>query len=404
MFTDLNHALEVLMARRRSLHPQLLKFRKLIEDLDFPGDALQSIHIAGTNGKGSTTNFIRSICQAQGYKVGTFTSPHLVRHHDRFRVNDIDISDEKLLELINRSYPYWDEYDITMFEIDMLIATWFFLDEKVDVAIFEVGMGGRKDATNVLRAPLAQIITNISLDHMAQLGDTVEEIGTEKAGIIKETGLVLTGELRPTVLEIFKEKANRPIYELQEIVDQGIRTFKYRDSVIKLQSYAKYQYRNAALAFETCYQLNEHNLLKFDLDNIVKGLENTIWKGRFEVVSEKPLTIIDGAHNQDGIQKLIDSLSDFPRPINIVFSALKDKETDSMIHQLMTIADKLIVTTFDFYRAQSMENLRIDESIVGFEDYKEAIQYAQSITTEGTLVITGSLYFISEVRHDFSVE
>lgn len=403
MFTDINHALDVLFNRRRSFHPQLFKFKKLIEDLGNPQHQLRSIHIAGTNGKGSTTNFIRSIAQQQGYKVGTFTSPHLVRHHDRFRINDVDISDEKLLELINRSYPYWDEYGVTMFEIDMLIAVWYFIDEQVDLAIFEVGMGGRKDATNVV-VPLASLITNISMDHMAQLGNTLEAIATEKAGIIKETGLVLTGEQRPQLLEIFKKKAQREVYQLMEISSDQARVFGYRGQTVQLQSYAKYQFRNAALAFETCYQLNKQNILKFSTENIVKGLESTLWKGRFEVVSDRPLTIIDGAHNEDGIKVLIESIRTLPKPLIVLFAALKDKETESMTRKLQEVADQLIVSEFDFYRAQSAQNLKINNQIMAIEDFKEAIKTGQQLAENGTLIITGSLYFISEVRHEFSVD
>lgn len=404
MFTDINAALEVLMARRRSLHPQLHKFKKLIEDLGNPQDELKSIHIAGTNGKGSTTNFIRSICQQQGYKVGTFTSPFLVHHHDRFRISDVDINDEKLLELINRSYPYWDEYDITMFEIDMLIAIWYFLDEKVDVAIFEVGMGGRKDATNVLSAPLASVITNISLDHMDQLGDTKEKIAVEKAGIIKETGLVITGETTPSVLDVFKEKANRKIIELQPIQNPINRVLLYRETEIHLKSYAKYQLRNAALAYEVCYQLDKHKILPFDEENIVGGLEDTLWKGRFEVVSSEPLIIIDGAHNEDGVRVLVESIVDLPKPLVVVFAALRDKDTTKMLEQLEKVSDQLIVTTFDFYRAQTAEKLKIKENIISFEDYTEAINKGKELSKDGTLVITGSLYFISEVRHGFNLD
>lgn len=401
MFTHLESALEALMSRRRMFHPQLQKFQKLINDLGHPQDQLKSIHIAGTNGKGSTTNFIRSIAQAQGYKVGTFTSPHLVRHHDRFRINDVDISDEDLLNLINRSVPYWDEYDITMFEIDMLIAVWYFIDQKVDLAIFEVGMGGRKDATNVLNHPLASVITNISLDHMESLGYTVELIGAEKAGIIKPSGLVITGETRPSVLSVFKEKAQRELYCVQHIESFSPRTLLYRQSEIHLQSYAKYQLKNAALAYEVCYQLDNHMLMTFDVENIIAGLENTIWKGRFEVVSENPLIILDGAHNEDGVHNLVESILDLPHPRVIVFAALKDKDTTNMIHQLIEVCDQLIVTSFDFYRVQSAENLKLNDSILAFDDYKEAIEKGKELSQGGSLIITGSLYFISEVYHGY---
>lgn len=403
MFSDINQALEVLMDRRRSLHPQLFKFKKAMEALGNPQHQLKSIHIAGTNGKGSTTNFIRSIAQAQGYKVGTFTSPHLVKHHDRFRINDQDISDDKLLELINRSYPLWDKYDITMFEIDMLIATWFFIDEKVDLAIFEVGMGGRKDATNIIY-PIASVITNISLDHTEQLGDTVEKIAIEKAGIIKETGLVITGEQKQSVIDIFKNKAQREVITIPKIDSVNPRELVYRNSVVHIQSYAKYQLQNATLAYEVCYQLDKQGIMTFDLENIIAGLENTQWKGRFEIVSQNPLTILDGAHNEDGIKKLVESIADLKRPIVTVFAALKDKDTRHMVEQLNKASDQLIVTEFNFYRAQKAENLQFESDIIVVEDFKEAILLGQQLAKESTLVITGSLYFISEVRDGYNLD
>lgn len=404
MFNDVNQALEVLMARRRSLHPQLFQFKKCIEDLGNPQDELVTLHVAGTNGKGSTTNFLRSICQEQGYKVGTFTSPHLIHHHDRFRINDQDISDEKLLELINRSYPLWDKYDLTMFEIDTLIAIWYFIDEEVDVAIFEVGMGGRKDSTNVVK-PLASIITNISMDHMKQLGDTLEKIAGEKAGIIKETGLVITADDRPNIQQIFKDKAQREIYTLEPIKEIDTRIFEYRNEIVKIQSFARYQEKNAALAFEVCYQLNKHNLLKFSVKSILRGLYMTEWKGRFQRIDSDPLTIIDGAHNQDGIRNLVESFDQLPQPVVVVFAALKDKETDKMVNQLYENCKYLILTEFDFYRAQKAELLKTQPDQIVIDNFKVAINKGKELVNhKGSLVITGSLYFISEVYKYYGLD
>ena len=162
--------------KRRHHHSGLELFKKAMSELHDPQDQLQSIHVGGTNGKGSTVNYLRSILQRAGYKVGTFTSPYLISHHDRIRINDLSISDEKLLFYINETEPLWTKYELSMFEIDMLIASLYFRDEKVDVAIFEVGMGGRLDATNVLRKPLVSVITNIGMDHMMYLGDTYETV------------------------------------------------------------------------------------------------------------------------------------------------------------------------------------------------------------------------------------
>lgn len=265
-FNDINHALEVLMNRYQIVSEYKLEnIQNLAATLNNPQNQLKTIHIGGTNGKGSTTDYLRSILQTQGYKVATFTSPHLISHHDRFRINNQSISDEDLLRHINLTTPYWDEYSLSMFEIDVFIAINYFLEQKVDIAIFEVGLGGRLDATNII-SPIVSAITNISYDHMKILGDTLEEIAHEKAGIIKEEGLVITGEQRPQLNEIFKNKAQREITITPAITDYQLNsdniTYHYRDQEIHLQTLALYQIKNSQLAFEIAYQLNQHQLLE----------------------------------------------------------------------------------------------------------------------------------------------
>ena len=160
-------------------------FKQYMASLGNPQNRLRSIHVAGTNGKGSTTNDIRSILQAAGYKVGSFTSPFMITHLDRIRINDQDIREDAFLEITNRFYDSWMEWDLSMFEIDMCIAVFYYLEEQADFCVFETGLGGRKDATNILQ-PLVSVITNIGMDHMEFLGDTLEKIAGEKAGIVKE--------------------------------------------------------------------------------------------------------------------------------------------------------------------------------------------------------------------------
>ena len=152
MFIDSLEAIQAIESKRNN-HSDLNKFKEIMNELNNPQDSIKSIHIAGTNGKGSTTDFIRSILQSAGYKVGTFTSPYLISHHDRIRINNVNIDDQRLLDYINQTKVYWDTYDLNMFDIDMMIASLYFKDENVDFAIFEVGMGGRIDATNVLNHP-----------------------------------------------------------------------------------------------------------------------------------------------------------------------------------------------------------------------------------------------------------
>lgn len=185
MVLNSKEAIQYIEARRHH-HSGLDKFKEAMNELNNPQDELKSIHIGGTNGKGSSVDYLRSILNEAGYKIGTFTSPYLVSHHDRIRIDNHPISDERLFAYIKVCEKYFEQYDLSMFEIDMMIACLYFKDENVDFAIFEVGMGGRLDATNILTKPLVCGITNIGRDHMAFLGDTDEKIAIEKAGIIKE--------------------------------------------------------------------------------------------------------------------------------------------------------------------------------------------------------------------------
>lgn len=404
VFLTLDKALSVLTKRTSSSFFELKRFHECIKDLGNPQHQLKCIHVAGTNGKGSTSNFLTYSLIEEGYKVGCFTSPHLISHNDRFTVNHLPISDEQLLQYINQSYPLWDEYYLSMFEIDTLIAIWYFLDQGVDWAVFEVGLGGRLDATNIVYGQ-ACVITSIGFDHMDLLGDTLGKIAYEKAGIIKPGSIVLTAETNQEPKEVIESVAKsfqNPLYiveapSLYQINKQGL-MFHYHNHSIQLSTHAYYQISNASLAFETLIQLKEHGKLDISVSSILKGLKKAHWAGRFEKMSEHPRIYIDGAHNEHGVKALVSSLKGLPKPWIIVFAALKDKETDKMVTMLYDVADQMIVTEFPFYRAQRAKQLAIYDSIIVIEDMVEAINVAKSQVNEGTIIITGSLYFISDVR------
>ncbi len=403
-FNNIQNALEVLMERNQFITEYKFEnIRNLANRLNNPQDQLTIIHIGGTNGKGSTTDYLRSILQTQGYKVATFTSPHLISHHDRFKINNIPISDEDLLRHINLTTPYWEEFSLSMFEIDVFIAVNYFIEQEVDLAIFEVGLGGRIDATNIVN-PICSVITNIGYDHMQILGNTLAEIAHEKAGIIKETGLVLTGEKNPVLLQIFKDKAQREVIMPEPVKHYQIYgnsiVYTYRDQQVEIPTVALYQIDNSKLAYETAYQLNEHQLVKISQESILTGLKNTFWQGRFEKMSETPPIFIDGAHNEAGIDELAKTLSYFYQPITIVFSALEDKNYDKMLKKLELVTNDIIVTEFTFKRASTTENLAKNHKVQSIKDYKEAIEQGinHAKAGGGILVITGSLYFISDVR------
>ena len=399
-FNDIQSFIDYTTNRMNKGRFSLDHFKALLESLGNPQHQLKTVHIAGTNGKGSTTNYLRAILQASGLRVGTFTSPHLEVHNDRIRINDVYISDEQLLYYGNRFAELIEENNLSMFEIDTLIAIHFFLDKNVDIALFEVGLGGRLDATNVI-IPMISLITTIGFDHMDILGDTLALISMEKAGIVKEGVPLYTSEDKLECLDVFKQiciernaKFNT-IKEAQNIeLKHGI-TFSYDQHLIHLNTSALYQVKNASLAIEGARYLS--NYFEINDDNIINGLKDTQWKGRFELVSTNPHIIIDGAHNTHGVSALVESARYLPKPLVIVFSALRDKETDAMLDDLLSIADEVIVTEFEFYRAASLEMLR-HGNVLAIQDNHEAIRKGIALSLNGTCLITGSLYFISQVR------
>lgn len=384
----------------------LSHFQAYMESIGNPHLDLCAIHVGGTNGKGSTTNYVRAILQAAGYRVGSFTSPYLITHRDRIRINDIEISEADFLKIANDYYASWIEWDLSMFEIDMCIASVYFKQQKVDYCVFEVGLGGRLDATNVLQ-PLLSVITNIGMDHSELLGDSYTAIAKEKAGIIKEGIPLVTAEKKAECCSVFAEIAKEKhseVHVLKPIENRRCENlhilFDYGDhKQIKLATAADYQCENAALAIEAVSLL--HGRLHISEEILRQALAATQWKGRFEIVQKEPLVILDGAHNVEGIQALCDSLDNIHNPV-IVFSVLKDKNFTVMLEKLMRITDTLIVTKLHHERAYDMDRLAQQYDVCYIEDSKAAIK--QACAMKRAVVITGSLYFISEVRAYFKAE
>lgn len=391
-----------IIEQRKNRGYGLEHFKQYMAALRNPQNQLKSIHIAGTNGKGSTTNDIRSILQTAGYKVGSFTSPYMITHLDRIRINDQDIREDAFVDIANRYYDSWMEWDLSMFEIDMCIAVIYYLEEAVDFCVFETGLGGRLDATNIL-IPLVSVITNIGMDHMEFLGDTLEKIAGEKAGIVKEGVDLITAEEKACCLKVFQKHtaaAHAACIQLQRISDiqetQDGLTFTYGDRKdISLAGKARYQCRNAALAIEVCTYLQEHRYIQLEEAQLRAGLSAAVWIGRFETISRNPLIILDGAHNADGIHALCDNLKRM-KEVQVLFSVLKDKNFEDMLCELETVCDDILVVPFQNERALDVSLLRGRDHVHIMESYERAIAYA--LQNDRPLVITGSLYFISDVR------
>ena len=377
-------------------------FKQYMASLGNPQNRLRSIHIAGTNGKGSTTNDIRSILQAAGYKVGGFTSPFMITHLDRIRINNQDIREEAFLGITNRYYDSWMEWDLSMFEIDMCIAVFYYLEEQVDFCVFETGLGGRKDATNILQ-PLVSVITNIGMDHMEFLGDTLEKIAKEKAGIVKEGIDLITAEDKECCLQVFQKHTASAhaqcikigeISNIQETAD-GL-SFDYGNvKDVALFGKARYQCRNAALAIEVCLYLQRQGHIRLTEVQLRTGLHQAVWIGRFETISKEPLIILDGAHNADGIHALCETLKQM-EDVQVLFSVLKDKNFEAMLQELETVCGEILVVPFYNERALDVRLLEGRKHIHLMESYERAIPHA--LQKVKPLVITGSLYFISDVR------
>jgi dihydrofolate synthase/folylpolyglutamate synthase len=371
---------------------------------------IKTIHVAGTNGKGSTTNFIRSIIQNAGFKVGTFTSPYLEVHNDRIRINNVFIPNKDYLDIANHFYDEVMSGDYTFFEIDTLIAFYYLYINKVDYAVIEVGMGGRLDATNVIK-PLISVITNIGFDHMEFLGDTIEKIAFEKAGIIKKNTPVVVGcNNLDDALNVFKKIStnNKAEYTISskpsnvKIVDGNL-NFDFEGKSFAVTGEALYQAENASLAVKAISILKDKKLIKLSEKNIYDGLKNTFWLGRFEKVSETSRIYLDGAHNSHGISalsKTLKAMQDSKVKIKILFAALTDKETDKMIEELIKISKDLTVTEFDFYRCKKAKEIASNYPVSINTNWKDFIlKYVKSRGSKDMLVITGSLYFITQVRH-----
>ena len=284
-----------------------------------------------------------------------------------------------------------------MFEIDMLISILYFIDEKVDWVIYEVGLGGRLDATNVIK-PVVSAITNIDYDHMNILGDSLDKIAFEKGGIIKENSALITTEQKEVPLRVLEELCNQRhakfmSLELPDINKRlGSFNFKVKDIDIELKGQGLYQRDNATLAISIVKYLD----LNIENSLIKKAVESTSWAGRFEEI--QPNVYLDGAHNKEGVRRLIESLPMLPKPWVVVFSALGDKDHHDMIENLKNHVDTLIITEFDFYRAAKAEELNEGFGVSTYKDFREAINKGLELKENGTLLVTGSLYFISDAR------
>ncbi len=395
--------------------------RQLMAHFDHPENKLKTVHIAGTNGKGSTAKMVASVLQAAGYKVGLFTSPSLVDFNERIQINGTYVSDEMLMRQVNRIKENLapGEY-YTEFEIFTGLAWLIFEESQVDFVVLEVGLGGRLDATNIVAKPLLTVITKIALDHQKILGSTISEIAGEKAGIIKEgIPLILYPQVEKqataTILARAKEK-HAPVIQVQptdiQLEDkQGsdIQGFYYKRHYYQIPLLAPYQVNNAVVALETIFSLKKEGVSISD-QAITSGMGQVAWPARFEKISHQPDIIVDGSHNLDGILTLKEAILTYYPQSKIgkrvaIIGMLADKDVAAVVAEIAPIFTKVITVTPHSNRALDAKILaefikKTGVSVQVADDDQMALALAsEELAENDVLCIFGSFYFVGYLRN-----
>ncbi|MEG3309575.1 folylpolyglutamate synthase/dihydrofolate synthase family protein [Streptococcus suis] len=387
------------------------KIEYALELLGNPQFAVPVIHVAGTNGKGSTIAFMRQLFQTHGLRVGSFVSPHMVSVHDRISIDSQPISDHDFQRYLQKVYDLEQEvatrYEpFRYFEVMVLIMFLYFKDQQPDLALVEVGIGGLLDTTNVV-APVLSVITSIGMDHQDLLGSTLGEIAEQKAGIIKLNVPVVLGPLCSETAAICRRIAlekQAPVYQFGQEFTYKAGRFSNADlelSELVLGLAGQHQEENAAVALQTflLYMVRIQQAISPQL--IQQALSRTSWPGRLELVAQEPKIYLDGAHNVPAIERLIDFIQEQDEPVTILFSALRRKDFQEMLELLEERLPHtpIVLTSFAYDGALSEENRQGREYV---ENYQQFIEDWQS-AGQGILIVTGSLYFISEVRRSFTI-
>ncbi|ALP90109.1 bifunctional folylpolyglutamate synthase/dihydrofolate synthase [Clostridium butyricum] len=404
----------------------LERTHRLLELLGSPQNKLKLIHIAGTNGKGSTTSMISKVLIGMGFKVGMYTSPYLEVFEERIQINGVNIPKDKLIDnLENVKYAVSkvieEGYEHpTEFEIITALMFLYFYNEKIDYGVIEVGLGGRLDSTNVI-IPKVSVITSISMDHINILGNTIEEIAKEKSGIIKEDV--------PVILYPQKKEAEDVILKAAHNNDSKVYYVKTDDGNLKGIDYdnitqnvqvnglngiynvdlpllGEHQILNLCVAIKVVEVLCQVEKIQYNKEIIEESLKDVKWIGRLETLNRNPLIVIDGAHNIDGIRVLKNNIRKYFKynKMYLLLGILADKQVDEMIKEITPMAEKIFALTPHSDRAELSEDLKreiekVNQNVEAFDDYNEAINEALKVAEDDDLIlVSGSLYMIGDMR------
>ncbi|HOJ07010.1 MAG: bifunctional folylpolyglutamate synthase/dihydrofolate synthase [Ignavibacteriota bacterium] len=378
-----------------------------------PQKKLKTIHIAGSNGKGSTASFIASILMESGYRTGLYTSPHFVKFNERISINGKLISDDYIANFIDRNQKKMDEYNLTFFEVTTAMAFEYFLFMGVDIAVIETGLGGRLDATNVLN-PLACVITPLSLEHTNILGEDLEHIAFEKSEIIKPGCKTFIGLIPEEAIKIIERKVNSVKAELfcleEYIVEKNNNIQLYTEEiqfdeweVPLIGKHQKYNAALAALCIAKSFSIDDPSIIINGIKNVIK---NTRIQGRYEIVLDKPRIILDSAHNPQGIESLINTFKtgkDNYKKSTLLFSVMKDKNIKQMLLSVRDIFDDICFYELSYERTASIETLKSIADSISLRysvtnDLKFFLTQYISGPKENCLVAAGSMYLLGEVK------
>jgi len=405
--------------RRFGIRPGLANIKKLLYHLGNPHRNLKIIHIAGTNGKGSTAAFLHSILKHSNYKTGLYTSPHLIDFCERIKINDREIKKKRVTELIEKLNKICFDHkikNITFFDFTTALAFIYFYEEKVDFAVIETGLGGKYDSTNVIN-PLVSVITNIGLEHQKYLGKTITEITSEKAGIIKKKRPVVAGVKQLKAKTILNDTASRSGSVLYlsgkdfKIIDNLNNLFNYKSKtseIFEIESglIGGHQKINAALTIKTSEILIESGY-KISEQNIKDGIRKAFWPGRLEVISENPKIVLDGAHNPEAwkqLKKSINNQFEYNR-LFLIIGVCEDKNINSLVKIMLPGAYKTMFCKPDIYRGAGKEILK---KYIVFSDNNKIFWYDNPIISlkyvmaeakqKDLILVTGSLFTVGEIR------
>ncbi len=406
----------------------LTTITNLLGMLGNPQDELKFVHVAGTNGKGSVLAYLSTVLQKAGYSVGRYISPTLFSYRNRIQVNQEPVGREEFAELVTQTAEAMEKMEAegmalpTVFEVETAISFLYFKEKKCDLVLLEVGMGGRLDATNIIRTPVLTVLTSISMDHMEYLGNTLGEIAWNKAGIFKPGIPVVSADQEQEAAEVIRREAKQlgcscSFVETKQISDvqYGLerQQFSYKSfDGVEIHLAGMHQIGNAALALEGIEALRQAGYVITD-ETVKDGMRDTVWKGRFSIIHDKPYVIIDGAHNPDAAMRLAEAVQRyFPdRKKYYIFGVFSDKEYDKIIDITAPLAEHIItIETPDNPRALPAGQLaeavrRVNPSVEAARSIAEAVEKSFALAGEkDVILIFGSLSFLGDVERAVQAE